>query len=344
MMTVPEKYRPGGVRKGMKAEMALSPPALVLTVLLVAFTATAYGQACSCGGAPLMGSLEVPATSAGRWQFGLTYEYHSIADVVSVTQQLKDDNRSRSINSGLLEVSYGLTNRISTSVLFSFLQQERTITSSAGTGEVRRTRGLGDGLFLLKYSLLPFSVFHRRQVTLGVGFKVPLGKSSLTANNVLVSADMQPGSGSFDGVVWGYFYQSLFNIAPIGIQATVSYRLTGNNDHFGRTGDTHRFGKELILTTGVSYSPISVFDYTLTLRYRSVAADQFNGATLPNSGGKWLQLAPGLNLNITNTLSIRFAGQIPTYRRLEGTQLTTSYATSVSVYFSPVVSKEDILP
>lgn len=339
-MTLSEKRRPDASRTRTLTEPALLPQLLVLILVLVAVNTTAFGQACSCGGAPLMGSLELPATAAGRWQFGLTYEYHSIADVVAETEQLADQSRRRSIKSGLLEISYGLTRRVSATVLLSFLKQGRRTSSATGTGEALQTSGFGDGLFLLKYSLVPYSVFHKRQLTMGVGLKVPFGKSSLTANNLLVSADMQPGSGAFDGVVWGHFYQDLPNLARTGVQATASYRVTGNNDHFARTGDDYRFGNELILTVGASYQPLSKVGNTLTLRYRHIAADEFSGTPLSNSGGQWLNLVPGVNLNISNALSFRIAGQIPVYRKLEGTQLTTSYSMSAAVYFSPEPAKQ----
>jgi hypothetical protein len=317
---------------------------LVLLILLILLGVSAditFGQACSCGGAPLMGSLELPATSAGRWQFGLTYEYHSIADVVSITKKLDDNTRRRSVNSALMEISYGISNRFTASALISFLQQQRATTSPIGTGEVLQTRGVGDGLFLLKYNLVPFNVLSQRQVTIGGGVKAPFGRSSLTANNLLISADMQPGTGTWDGILWGYFYQGFFNLAPIGLQATASYRNSGNNDRFGSTGDSYRFGNEFIATGGLGHSPISLFDYTLMLRYRSVTADEFNDVALPNSGGKWLNAVPGVNLNFSRAVSLRVSGQIPLYRRLEGTQLTTSYSLAVSVYFTPLGAQED---
>lgn len=142
-------------------------------------------QACSCGGAPLLSSLEVPSTPAGVWHFGLTYEFSSITDVFSGSDKLDDDVRSRRVQSGLFEINYGLTERFSISALFTMLEQERKTRSNFVTSEIVRTRGIGDGLFLLKYAVLPQSIQNRRQLSIGGGVKVPVGQSDITNNNFL---------------------------------------------------------------------------------------------------------------------------------------------------------------
>jgi len=306
-----------------------------IAVILAAGRAVpASGQACSCGGAPLMGSLELPTAPAGSWQFGLTYEYHAIGDVVSGTTELEDDTRRRTVHSGLLEINYGLSARFSASAVLTILQQERTTNSVLGTGELLQTHGVGDGIFMLKYSLLPFSPPAQRQVAAGAGVKMPFGKTSLTANSTLLAADMQPGTGSWDAVLWGYAYQGFYRYLPLGVQATFSYRLNGTNDRFGSGNQSYRFGNEFITTVAANVRPGTLLDYTLGVRYRAVTADEFAGLDLPNSGGKWVNLIPGINVNLTPTYAVRASFTLPVYRKLEGTQLTTSYAFSLSIFYS----------
>jgi len=43
---------------------------------------------------------------------------------------------------------------------------------------------------------------------------------------------------------------------------------------------------------------------------------------------------PGLNLNIYENLGIRGEGELPLYRKLNGTQLTTSYTISFSLFYT----------
>ncbi len=120
-----------------------------LTLLLICIPAVAAGQACSCGGAPIVGSLELPQTQAGGWQFGLTYEHNSIADVYSENQKLKNDSRERYVNSAIFEAGYGLTDRFSIAALFALVRQERISGLSTGNGENLTTSGISDAVICL---------------------------------------------------------------------------------------------------------------------------------------------------------------------------------------------------
>lgn len=310
---------------------------LVSSVMLILVASglarSVHSQACSCGGAPLTNSLELPTSPIGVWQFGITYQYNSISDVVEGSDRLDDDTRTRSVHAGLMEISYGLTNRFTVSGVFTLLQQERTSQAGDGAGEFLRTRGIGDALFLLKYSLVPYSVQTQRQVAVGGGVKAPFGESSLRSNNILIAADMQPGSGAWDAVLWAYFSQGLYRHLPVGVTAAASYRFTGANDRFGPSSESYNFGDELVATLSANYRLFAKTDLIAGLRYRSLTADQFADQELPNSGGRWLNLTPGLSYEVSNSVFARVAGELPLYRKLDGIQLTTDYSLSLALFF-----------
>jgi len=308
--------------------------AAALALLFVVGWQTSFGQACSCAGAPLMGALETAASRAGDWQVGLTYEFSSIGDVYSGTTRFDDDTRRRRIHAGLMEINYGLSGRITVATLFTFMQQERRSEAVIGSGQTLDTRGFGDGLLLLKYNLYPPNINTRRQISVGAGVKMPLGASDLTFNNLLVAADMQPGSGAWDGVLWANASQGLFRDIPVNLSLTTTYRFMGINDRFGLDRESYRFGNEFTLMIGAGIVSDNPLTYTLGFRFRSTAPDKFDGDNVPNSGGKWLNMEPGVNLNILEPVSLRISGQVPVYRNVEGTQLTTSYTLSLSLFYS----------
>jgi hypothetical protein len=74
-------------------------------------------------------------------------------------------------------------------------------------------------------------------------------------------------------------------------------------------------------------------DFSFVARFRHTAPDKFGGADLPNTGGSWISLVPGLNIKVTDELTVRASGQFPVYRELTGTQLTTTYTASVTVFY-----------
>ena len=316
---------------------------MVLIIGVITYLPSAVRpQACSCGGAPLLSSLEVPSTPAGVWHFGLTYEFSSITNVYSGSDKLDDDVRSRRVQSGLFEINYGLTERFSIAGLFTLLEQERKTTSNFVTSEIVRTRGIGDGLFLLKYAVLPQSIRNRRQLSIGGGVKVPVGQSDIKRNNILLAADMQPGTGAWDFVLWGHAQQGLFTKFPITVYSTFSYRLNGTNDRFGQSSLGYKFGNELVTSLAVNFNHMTGINYNLGLRYRSTTADAFDNNDVNNSGGKWLNFVPGLNLNVYEKFGVRGEGELPLYRKLNGTQLTTSYTVSFSLFYTIAPPEKDI--
>ncbi len=316
--------------------------ALLIVLLLIVFllieTPNLYAQ-CSCGGPPLLSSLESPSTAAGVWQFSMTTEYSSVSDFVTFKTELNDDIRDRTVASGLLQVDYGFSDRITISALLTFLQQERSTSTPFGLGgqsEFLRTSGFGDAMLLFKYSLLSPSALARTQLAIGGGIKGPLGSSGiLNDNNTLIAATMQPGTGAWDGIFWGSATSVMNRSLGLNVFASATYRVTSaNNSFFGDGLGGYRFGNELLTTAGAGIRLSSRLNTTAGLRYRSTRIDQTLDNPADNSGGKWINFSPGVNLKLNDVISVRSSGQIPLWRELQGTQYTTSYSVSFSIFYT----------
>jgi len=308
---------------------------IYLIALLLLITAELLPQACCSAGSPLLGSLDISSASQGELQVGLTYELNSLQDVYAGTVRLDDDLRERRVNSFLLEANYGLTGRISLTALFTFINQSRNISSYGDLSSRLNTGGLSDGIILVKYNFIPLSLIDQIELTLGAGAKLPIGNSTLRSDGILVPADMQPGTGSWDGVLWGYFSKGFVPALPLNVFLNVSYRLNGTNNRFGDSFQQgYTFGNELFVNLGAGYRTDTFFDFTLMLRFRNTTPDKFDGGQLPNTGGNWLYLVPGVNGKISDHFTARLSGQIPLYRDLTGTQLTTTYSASIGLFYS----------
>lgn len=309
----------------------------LLTVLLVCSGSANYAtaQTCSCAKVPVGSSLERPTTEAGVWQFGLTYEYHPIADIYIGSEELKNDSRTRTSHTALFDISVGLTRQLSVSTQMTFTQQERESTALLGSGESLRTRGIGDGLLLLKYNVIMPSGGSRLQAAIGGGIKVPFGTSSLANNGTLISADMQPGSGSWDGLFWTYLNQGLDDQNELAVYSTTSFRYNGSADRGGTFPKGYRSGHELVSNLGISRRQSERFDLLLGVLVRHASTDQAGSQTVPNTGGIWVNLVPMVNYNWSPALTIRVGGQAPIYRNVQGVQATTSYTLSLALFYSP---------
>ncbi len=286
-----------------------------------------YAQACCSGGVPLGGSFGLGTADNKSWQVLFTYDFNAINSLVDVSQNLNDDTRSRTTQTSLLEINYGFNDRLTFTTLIPYIRQERNIKSYGGTNDISIAQGFGDILFMLKYRILKPTINQNWEFVVGGGIKLPSGKTTHKSNQGFVlAADMQPGSGSLDGIYWMYLNKSHFLNPKLSLVSVSTYRLNGKNKNYN-VNQEYKFGNELQINLGLNYNvflkwPVDIFTF---LRYRTQKADLIDGNQFPGSGGKWMYLIPGLNFNFSPKVSLRLSGDIPIYRKLEGTQLTTTY-------------------
>jgi len=303
-------------------------------ILLLLSAPNVFGQACCTAGTPLLSSLETSGTPFQSLQFGLSYRYNSIASIFINDSQLDDDSRERISKSLILQVDYGIWRDVSITALFSYILQERIILSPLGTENLLDTKGVCDALLLMKYNIIPLNILDEMEFSIGGGIKIPFGESQLTSNGVLIPADMQPGSGSWDYLGWLYFSKGRLLELPLSFVSNLSYRINGTNNRFEVDGFDYKFGNEAIAQIGLAYRTDFISDFSLFMRYRNAQADFSRGFEIPNTGGHWFYLVPGINFKLDNSKTIRLSGEIPLYLKVNGTQLTTTFTTTLAFYYS----------
>lgn len=317
---------------------------IVISAAFLFFGFKASGQACCSGGVPLGGSLGLGTANSKTLQLTLTHDYNSMKDLVNDSYLLEDDTRSRSTHSSILEINYGLNNRFSLTGVLPVIKQTRTIKGFNGNIEKTETQGIGDILFLVKYRILNPAFNLKSEWIIGGGPKLPTAKTNFTNNQGLaLVADMQPGSGSFDWFIWSYYTTKGISGSNFGVTVITSYRHSGENKNYTIT-QTYRFGNEFQVGAGTDYSffikwPVKVF---YTLRYRLQTDDIIDQFIFPSTGGKWLHSVPGINIDFTPQLSMRFSGEIPIYRKLNGTQLTTSHKLTAAISYTIPFNKNEL--
>jgi len=304
-------------------------------ILFMYIPAAVQAQTCSCAGAPLLGTQSTGASGEGNLLIGLTYEFNQITNLYTGSTKLSNNTVERNTQSALLEINYGITDRFSLSGTFSFVQKYRESgLGNPGGTRTSATNGIGDGVLLARYVLSQQSLWNRYHLALGAGTKAPFGSTSdRDPNGVLFNADMQPGTGAWDGVFWSQTAISLLPRSTINVSWINSYRLTGTNERFTENDD-YRFGNEFISNLSASNSINDRVSYALNLRYRSTTPDQRNEEKMPNTGGMWLSIIPDLFVGLSESLSVKLSGQIPVYQDLRGLQPTTTYTISTSLFIN----------
>ena len=302
---------------------------VILTLSCLSSISFVYSATCSCAGVPLLNSMQTGSANAGSWLLATTLEHHEINDLYAGSKKIKDETeRKRSVQSLLLEVSHGFNNKWSFSSLLSFVKHRRQVGISEDS--ISRARGLGDGVLLIKYTPQRIGVVNRYFYSLGGGVRLPLGENDVTSNGLLLSEDMQPGSGALGYVVWAYGAHSF------SAQGLTQIFTSFNASFNGENSRQYQFGDEQNISLGLAYQSEFPVSASLALLARRSQADRRFGSKVPNTGGLWLDLMPAVQYKLTQQWALRFSSRVPLRRELNGAlQFTTSevYALGMSYQF-----------
>ena len=300
---------------------------LLLSLLSILFIGQPLQAAtCSCASIPLLNALENGSAQPNQWFLNFAYEQHEMNDLVSGSDAVNDEtNRQRSATSALVGISYGLNDKWSLSSMMSHVSHKRQV----GTGEQEVSEGIGDSVFLVKYSPFKIGLFSRKELAFGSGVKIPSGVPDNRGVSLL-SEDMQPGAGAWSFVVWLYGAKSFHASAKTQLFGLVNWSANQQNTRL------YKQGNELNVSVGGSYSTDLGLSFTHSFRYRQVAAAQNEGVDIPNTGGVWVDSIPAVQYQLNQSVAFKVDSQIPLLRQLNGAlQFTTSQLLkgSVSVVF-----------
>ena len=277
---------------------------------------------CCSGGVPMSGNIGLPSSDKGTWQFTANYDLNVLETLKAGTETLDDRSRRRETHALLIEAGYSFNEKLSADLFLSFVRQERTINQRGLSEDFVYTQGIGDGVLLVKYKLLP-------KFTAGLGVKIPTGAADrIRDNGTFLNADLQPGSGAWDQVLYGSYTSQLKFRPTLTFSATAIHRFTGTNNNYfdnGITSSTYTFGDEtqviVALADRLTLGRV-ILDPSPKFRYRHAGRDFFNDAEFPASGGDFVFINPGLSYAINPKLSYQFNVELPIFARVTDTQLS----------------------
>lgn len=301
----------------------------------VIFFQFTYTQTCCSGGVPLSNNIGLSNEGKGSLQIGFTYDFNNLNTLNAGNQRLDDQSRQRITNSILANIGYSFTDTFSLETLFTWVNQTRTITQF-GNENFTETTGIGDAVVLLKYAF-PNLFKNNTIFNIGLGSKIPLGRSDiLTAQGIQLTADLQPGSGAFDGIGWLSIAKQLDFRPTATFSSSVTYRFTGVNHSYLNNTSTYEFGN--VLQANISYVDEflllkKIVNPGLVVKYRKSTVDKIDDSDIPNTGGEWIFTRAEININLSKNLSFTNKIEVPLYSYVDGTQLTpTSRFTTGFIY------------
>lgn len=307
---------------------------LKLIICILLCTPQLYSQTCCSGGVPLSGNIGFTGAEKGILQAEISYDLNYLQTLKNEWEVYPETSRKRITQSVLLKAGYSINSWLAVDALFSYVSQEREITILEETYRVN-TRGIGDAVILPKLTLARLSL-KGYELQLGSGLKVPLGRTDHEdERGIVLNADMQPGSGTWDVITWVY-YARQFNFRPSMVVSTrVLGRFNGRNrEYYG--SQTYQFGtsSQVFLSLGDQILLGNrVLAPSLSLRYRWAAKDRINEQELENTGGQWINVIPALSWHFSQNLILHVVPEIPLFSRVNGTQLTPTFRMQVGMYY-----------
>jgi hypothetical protein len=281
---------------------------------LLALPLQLVAQCCS-GGVPMSNNIGLPTADKGSLQFNVNYDWNNLQTLKEASNELVDNTRQRETHSILFEFGYSFSDKFSLDLFVPWVRQERTITVT--NTDFDKSQGLGDIVILPKYSI-------NDQLTIGLGLKLPTGASDTQADGITLVADLQPGSGALDQILFISYSNYLNTRKSFGYFGNVIFRNTGkNNSYLGSA--TYEFGNELQVIAGIAdrfvLSTIQI-DPSLKIRYRKAGRDFFNDNEFPGSGGEFIFINPGISVILSKTMAWQINSSLPVYSFVNETQLS----------------------
>ncbi len=299
---------------------------LVLTALALPsiFSAQAVASTCSCAAVPLLGTMQLASPDDNQWFLAATYDYHDASDLVSGSTSIPDSTgRERTTQAFVLEASRGLTEKWSFSALMSVVEHRRNV---GGVEDV--ATGLGDAIVMIKYAPVAISLYSANAVSFGLGARLPIGVDDADRNGITLAEDMQPSTGAYGGILWGYAAHALNDSRNARLYGSFTYTYNGDNQR------NYQFGHETTLTIGGAYKTQTPWGFTADILFRHAERDQRNSVDIPNTGGRWLDFIPAVQYHATESIAMTLAGKIPIRRDLnDALQFTTKYSVRFSVAY-----------
>lgn len=302
---------------------------LLLAVSCLPLSGTSQG--CCSGGVPIANNIGLAPAAEKTLQLQLLYDLNVLNTLKERNNKLNDRSRTRKTHSFLLQSGYSFTEKISAEVVFTWIRQQRIINQFGNESETN-TQGLGDAVLLVKYNLV-----NNQSITwqLGLGTKVPLGAFDKTNENGLtLNADLQPGTGSFDGIIFSQIHQRMPNSSRLFF-SSITFAFKGTNRQYLQD-QSYQTGHEFLLTSGLSDQfPLgtTLLNVSLSAQYRMAGTDQFNASKVPGTGGHWIFLRPATGLRVNSNISWNIMGYLPIYSYVNETQVTPSYRINTGIYF-----------
>jgi hypothetical protein len=302
--------------------MTMKPVAAFLIPILILICEKSAAQNCCAPAVAQQGVLGETAALPQVLEIGFHYEYLRSRDLnLEEEMESAGDNVESDWHRTSLSLAYGINRRFSASAVLPYTWKEKSWDRiKDGLSWTNKTEGFGDLSLILRFSLIPRDFVNYQELTFGVGVKMPTGSTDKRNFGFKVPKELQPGTGSWDGIFSLTFFQGF---EPADILASCTYVLTGrsNEDY------PYEFGNQLYYLLDCNVHLLERVDFSLSLSGTIKAHDTEGDLELKESTGRHqIWLVPGVELQvIPAVLGLQLHCEAPVFQDFNGAQLKSDY-------------------
>lgn len=223
----------------------------------------------------------------------------------------------------MLDVQYSISDMMSFNVELPFIHRSHSHIEDGAT-ESFTFSGLGDIVVGAQYALLLPSEDFDPYLSVQIGAKLPSGVTDArNAGGEVAEVTIQPGTGSLDAIIALNYRQSLFSVPSVSGEFSVLPLTAGASFQInGKGTNDYRLGNTLLAYIGTQYQVLDRVGLLLQVNgmFRDFADVGSTGELRQNTGGTWVFISPGVNLQLTDAISAFGYAQLPVYLNVHGIQ------------------------
>lgn len=189
--------------------------------------------------------------------------------------------------------------------------------------------GWGDAILFTDFALIPSHTPDSATLVLTGGVQFPTGETGIrNSEGAAAEAPINPGSGAY-GLITGIHYRRGVAVLPglSGAMAVVPLSAGLNYFFHGAGTDGWRFGDEVLGMISTEYALFPGILATLQMngKYQQKSDPGSTNEPVQNTGGTWIYISPGAEVQVSNTFIWDVQMQFPVYRNVNGIQQTAPW-------------------
>ena len=318
----------------------------ITTILVVGFSLKISSQGCCSGGSgsPIAGGASQGVLQDRQMEISANYQYLS-SNKFQVgdrdTAKLFDNLYSNYLYARL---AYGVTKNLTISIESGYFLNKTQI--GLHKSDTIKSSGFGDLIIFPRYDILNRTTENTRsEITLGMGYKIPVGKyndSTLVYTNPYTGQKyyttspptVQPTNGSQDFIFYGFTFRE-YTKKKFRIFANALYIKKGWNPLGQKFGDYSSIGlfvgktffKKLGVTLQVKGEHVSKMKYD-----KNVDMLALYNIDVKSTGSRKIFFVPQLSFTNKN-FTVYALSEIPVYQFVYGTQVASQNQLTVGLTY-----------